>query len=149
MIRKIGIVLYRCFWRVLISGLCVVMHVFCVYILRLLSGFFWDKVWLFLMKTGRQPCLLLCSTAIRWDLRAAWCFCSCELPCRSVECAFLHCFRGQPYIFAVVNCPWCRNTECVVVSCFNGWPDIFAFMNCFVLALSAVFCSGLLTWERW
>jgi len=26
-------------------------------------------------------------------------------------------------------------------------PDIFAVMNCSVLALSAVFCSGLLTWS--
>jgi len=30
-----------------------------------------------------------------------WCFCSCELPCRSVECVLLHCFNAQPYIFAL------------------------------------------------
>jgi len=47
---------------------------------------------------------LLCSTAIRWDFRAAWFICSCELPCRSLECVLIHCFNAQPYIFAVVNC---------------------------------------------
>ena len=29
---------------------------FCVHALTLLPGFFWDKVWLFLVKTGWQPC---------------------------------------------------------------------------------------------
>ena len=37
--------------------------------------------------------------------------------------------------------------ECVLLPCFNALPDIFAIMNCSVLALSAVFCSGLLTWS--
>jgi len=40
---------------------------------------------------------LLCSTAIRRDIPAAWCFCSCELPCRSVGCVLLHLFNAQPY----------------------------------------------------
>ena len=31
---------------------------------------------------------LLCSTAIRRDIRAAWYFCSCELPCCSDECVY-------------------------------------------------------------
>jgi len=37
---------------------CLVMHVLCVYVLRLLSGFFdffWDKLWIFLVTTGCQP----------------------------------------------------------------------------------------------
>ena len=51
-----GIVLYRCFWRVLMSILCLVMHLLCVYAVKLLSGFFWNTIWLFLMKTGWQPC---------------------------------------------------------------------------------------------
>jgi len=42
------------------SILCLVMHVLCIYALKLLSGFFsgllWDKVWLILVKTGWQPC---------------------------------------------------------------------------------------------
>jgi len=46
---------------------------------------------------------LLCSTAVRRDIRAAWCFCSFELPYRRVECVLLHCFNAQPYIFAVVD----------------------------------------------
>jgi len=35
------------------------MHVLCEYALKLVFGFFWlflDKVWLFLVKTGWQPC---------------------------------------------------------------------------------------------
>jgi len=35
------------------------MHVLCEYALKLVFGFFclfWNKVWLFLVKTGRQPC---------------------------------------------------------------------------------------------
>jgi len=38
---KSGIVLQRCFWRVLTSVLCWVMHILCVNALNLLSGFFW------------------------------------------------------------------------------------------------------------
>jgi len=41
---------------------------------------------------------------------------------------------------------WC-STECVLLPCFNALPDIFAVMNCSVLALSAVFCSCLVTWS--
>jgi len=36
------------------SNLCWVMHVLYVYALKLLSGFFWDKVCLFLVETGWQ-----------------------------------------------------------------------------------------------
>jgi len=31
----------------LMSILCLVMHILCVFALKLLFGFFWDKVWLF------------------------------------------------------------------------------------------------------
>jgi len=61
-LQKIGLVLYRCFWRVLLSILCVVVDVLFVYASELLLGFiwlFWDKVWLFLVKTGWQPCCVL------------------------------------------------------------------------------------------
>jgi len=46
MLLKIEIVLYRCFLRVLISILCLVMHVSHVH-MRLLSVFLWDKVCFF------------------------------------------------------------------------------------------------------
>jgi len=32
------------------------LYVYIYALLKLLSGFFWDKVWLFLVKTGWQPC---------------------------------------------------------------------------------------------
>jgi len=54
-------------------------------------------------------------------LRLILCFCSCELR-------------------------W-RKTECVLLPCFNELRDIFAVMNFSILALSAVFCSGLITWS--
>ena len=41
----------------------------------------------------------------------------------------------------------CKRSKCVLLPCSNVLPDIFAVMNCAVLALSAVFCSGLLTWS--
>jgi len=37
-------------------------------------------------------------------------------------------------------------TRCVQFPWFNVLPGIFAVVNCSVLALYAVFCSGLLTW---
>jgi len=92
---------------------------------------------------------LLCSIAALWRaICAAWCFYSCELHCRSVECVSLHCFNAQPYIFAVVNCSDISLTLSAfsLLACFNALPDIFAVMNCCVLALSDVLCSGLLTW---
>jgi len=45
-----------------------------------------------------------CSTTIRWDIRAALYFCSCELPWRSTECVLLPCFNALPDIFVVMNC---------------------------------------------
>jgi len=32
------------------------MHILYFNALKLLSGFFWDKIWLFLVTTGWQPC---------------------------------------------------------------------------------------------
>jgi len=40
MLLKSGVVLYRCFWRVLMSILCLVMHVLCVYVLKTAICFF-------------------------------------------------------------------------------------------------------------
>ena len=40
-----------------------------------------------------------------------------------------------------------HSTECVLLPCFNALLDIFAVMNCSVLALSAMFCSSLLSWS--
>jgi len=31
------------------------MHILCINALKLLSGYFWDKICLFLVKTGSQP----------------------------------------------------------------------------------------------
>ena len=44
---------------------------------------------------------LLCSTAIRRDIRAIACFCSCKLAFHSVECVLLLCFNAQLWI-------WCH-----------------------------------------
>ena len=41
MLIKSGIVLYRRFWRVLTSVLCLVIHILCINALKLLPGFFW------------------------------------------------------------------------------------------------------------
>ena len=87
---------------------------------------------------------LLCSTAIRRDIRAAWCFCSCELPCRRVECFTSLLQRAS--LFCSCELRW-RSIDCVLNPCFNALQDIFAVMNCSVLAMSAVFCSSLLTWS--
>jgi len=42
-------------------------------------------------------------TAIRRHIRAALCFCSCELRWRTTECVLLPCFNALPDIFAVMN----------------------------------------------
>jgi len=39
--------------------------VLCVYSVKLLSGFFGDMVWLFLVKTGWQPCLLSTTSLVQ------------------------------------------------------------------------------------
>ena len=55
----------------------------------------------------------------------------------------------HPHYFCSCKLRW-RSTECVLLSCFNALPDVFAVINCSVSwALSAVFCSSLLTLERW
>jgi len=53
------------FLRISMSILCLVMHMLCVFALKLLSDFFWDKVWLFLMKTGWQPCSAVVRLAVQ------------------------------------------------------------------------------------
>jgi len=141
---------------------------------------------------------IFCSIVIWRDICAAWCFRSCKLSCRGVECVLLHFYNAQPYtqgcsgtgthgngvptLFSrfVLRCRWScfkmaifwmrshtffarttsllilcfcscelrwRNTECILLPYFNALPDIFAVMNFSVLALSAVFWSGLITWS--
>jgi len=114
MLLTIGLVLYLCFWRVLMSILCVVVHVLCVYVSKLLSGFFGTRSgsfwWRHVGNPGvyfskirswkpgcapASPAAHLCSTAlIRWDINAAS-FCSCKLLWRSDECVLLPFFNTQ------------------------------------------------------
>ena len=56
---KSGTVLHQCFWRVLMSVLCLVMHILCLFALKPLSDFFWLFLGQgpdFLMNTAWQPC---------------------------------------------------------------------------------------------
>jgi len=48
-------------------------------------------------------------------------------------------------IFQVIWQPYSNNTFLLLEP--SSMPDIFAVMNCSVLALRAVFCSGILTWS--
>jgi len=109
----IGLVLYRCFWRVLMSILCVVVHVLCVYVSKL-SGFFGTRSgsfwWRHVGNPGvyfskirsckpvcapASPAAHLCSTARIWrDINPAS-FCSCKLLWRSDECVLLPFFNTQ------------------------------------------------------
>ena len=115
MLLKIGLVLYRCLWRVLMSNLCMVLHVLCVYASELLSdffgtrsGFFWWRQFgnpvvqynkIRSCKPGcapASPAAHRCSTArIRRDISAAS-FCSCKLLWRSDGCVLLSFFNTQP-----------------------------------------------------
>jgi len=54
-------------------------------------------------------------------------------------------FRCAATHFAVLNCAGAALG--VSTPLFNALSINFAVMNCSVLALSAVFCSGLLTWS--
>ena len=94
----------------------------------------------------------------------------------TIPAAFLFCSTAirrdeQPDVFAVVICPvvtlsvfcstvsmrsliflrlWTAltySTECIPLLCLNALSDIFAVMNCSALGLTAVFCSGLITWR--
>ena len=96
---------------------------------------------------------LLCSTAIQRDIRAAWCFCICKLPCRNVECVLLHCFDEQLYVFVVVKC---FDTALIgFYSLFQRVAGDFCCYELLCLGVSVVFCYGLLTctdnlyWLHW
>jgi len=54
--------------------------------------------------------------------------------------------RSLAIYFCSCELRW-RSTECVLLPCFNALPDIFAVVYRSVLTLSAVFCSGHLTWS--
>ena len=150
MLVKIGLVLYRCFRRVLMFIFCVVVHVLCVYASKLLSVFFWlfwDKFWLFLVKTGWHSCCVvnkirsckpgcapaspaahLCSTAlIRRDISEAS-FCSCKLLWRSDEFVLLPFFNTQPNFCSYELL--CRSTEFIFLRYPNleRWWFIFSAM---------------------
>jgi len=126
MLLKIGLVLYQCFRRVLMStvfGLCM-LHVYRPQNCYLA---FLGRSLAFLVKTGWQPCCVapaspaahLCLTArIRWDISAAS-FCSCKFLWRSDECVLLP---------------------------FSTHNQNFAVMNSCVAALS-LFFSDILTWS--
>jgi len=137
MLLKIGLVLYRCFWRIFI--VYCVCGCACFMCTRLKTAIwrFWDKVWLFFgedrlatllcskirsCKPGCapvSPATHLCSTArIRRDISAAS-FCCCKLLWRSDEC---------------------------VLPPFSTRSQNFAVMNSCVAALS-LFSSDILTWS--
>jgi len=65
---------------------------------------------------------LLCLTAIRRDIRAAWCFCICELHWRSLECVLLHCFNAQPQ---------CRSSPTLPPQMITGAPLIVIYKKSF------------------
>jgi len=120
MLVEIGLVLYRCFWRVLMSLLCVVTGWACFMCICLKPA-----IWLFLDFLGQglaffgedRLATLLCSLA-RFDLANRVCasrcshtpmldgsystsnsaasFCSCKLLWRSNECVLLPFFNTQP-----------------------------------------------------
>jgi len=49
------------------------------------------------------------------------------------------------FVFLVFHQHCKSKSGALQIPCFNAFSGIFAFMNCSVLALSAVFCSGLIT----
>ena len=98
MLLKIELVLYRCFWQVLMTILCAVVHALCIYASKLLSGFFGTRSGFF--GEGRLV-TLLCSLA-RFDLA----YRGVRQPVQRHTYARLLVFDvtlAQPH-FAVVNC---------------------------------------------
>ena len=98
MLLKIGLALYRCFCRVLMSILCVVVHVLCLYASKLLSGFFGTRSGIF--GEGRLATLL--PRLARFDLANR----GVRKPVKVHTYARLFVFDetlAQPH-FAVVNC---------------------------------------------
>jgi len=89
------------------------------------------------------PTAHLCSTAIRRDIRAAIFFNLWTAPSQHWV-YFIALFECAALYFCSCELLW-RSSGCVLLPCFNAVPDIFAVTNCSVLALSVVFCSGLLT----
>jgi len=95
------------------------------YCMHILNSCVVQQVWNCQPSVSAIPAAyLLCSTAILWDIRAAWWFCSCELPFRSAVCGLLHCFNAQPY-FCSCQLYW-RSPEHVLLPCFDALPDNFA-----------------------
>jgi len=76
--------------------------------------------------------------------------------CAIVNCSVVGwvCFTPLFFLWRVLYLCTCelrwRSTEFVLLPCCKALSHILAAMNCSVLALSAVFCSCLLTWsEQW
>ena len=130
MLLKIGLVLYRCFWRVLMSILCVVVHVLCVYASKLISGFFGTRSGFF----GEDRLeTLLCSLA-SFDLANR----GVRQPVQPYTYARLLVFDktlAQPH-FAVVNCS--DAVMSVLYSPFSTRSQNFAVMNTCVATLSLI-----------
>jgi len=138
MLLKIGRVLYRCVWRVLMPILCVVVHVLCVYAWKLLSGFFGTRSGFLWWRQVGNPVVLF--SKIR----------SCKPGCAPAvqphTYARLLVFGetlAQPH-FAAVNC-----SDAVMsgfYSPFSTRSQNFAVMNSCIAALG-LFSSDILTWS--
>jgi len=125
MLLKIGIALYRCFWQVLMSILCLVMHVLCVCALKLLSDFFWlfwVKIWLFWWRQVGDPVLnadILADNAARQWLLIA------------VSHAVLYCVeRSQSESIAMQPQVWNIHCWCSVKLSVTNVPEWIALIQC-------------------
>jgi len=138
MLLKIGLVLYRCFWRVLMSILCMVVHVLCVYASKLLSGFVGARSVFFRWRQVGKPVVYFskiqsCKPGYAPPSPAAH-LCSTARIRRAL---------AQPH-FAIVNCS--AAVMSVFYSPFSTRNQNFAVMNSCVAALS-VFSSDIPTWS--
>jgi len=69
---------------------------------------------------------ILCSIVIWPDIRAAWCFSSCELSCRGVGCTLLRCYNVQPYTQGCsVELRPCLYCVFAVLKCAEGTLSVF------------------------
>ena len=136
MLLKIGLVLYQCFWRVLMSILCVVVHVLCAYASKLLFGFLGPGLSFF----GEDRLATLLCSLTRFDLANR----GVRQPVQPHTHARLLVIDetfAQPH-FAVVNCS--DAGIIVLYSPFSTRSQTFAVINSCVIALS-LFSSDILT----
>ena len=141
MLLKIGLVSYRCFWRVLISILCVVVHTLCVCLKTAIWSFLAFLVQSLAFFGEDRLATLLCSLA-RFDLANR----GVPQPVQPHTYARLLVFDetfAQPH-FAVVNCS--DAVMSVFYYPFSTRSQTSAVMNSCVVALS-LFSSDILTWS--